>query len=179
MRGRRASNRSDLEDPVPQMPPGPAINFPPLWNGAPTQDFPVIRRNPETGARFWPLFAHGQADVVYGSRFNGKAHQFPYFRQYLANKTISLLFSVLHNKFLSDIEVCYKMFTREVLALLTLRRNDFGFEIEFSANVARKRDLRIHEVGISYCGRTYAQGKKINWKDGLKAIFYVFWHRLV
>jgi hypothetical protein len=71
------------------------------------------------------------------------------------------------------------MFTREVLALLTLRRNDFGFEIEFSANVARKRDLRIHEVGISYCGRTYAQGKKINWKDGLKAIFYVFWHRLV
>ena len=77
-----------------------------------------------------------------------------------------------------SLEVCYKMFRREVRDLLTLRSNDFGFEIEFSANVARAKRLRIYEIGISYYGRSYAEGKKINWRDGLKALWYIFRFRL-
>jgi hypothetical protein len=90
---------------------------------------------------------------------------------------MSLIFSVLYNQILSDLEVGYKMFSRKVIPFLTLRRDDFGFEVEFAANVARAPKLRIFEVGISYYGRTYDEGKKINWRDGVKAIFYIFWHR--
>lgn len=136
-----------------------------------------LEYDPADWGRFWPLFQQGHADVVYGSRFHGEPHRCLYYHHFLANKLISLIFSVLYNQILSDLEVCYKMFTRDVLKLLTLRRNDFGFEIEFSANVARARHLRIYELGISYYGRSYAEGKKINWKDGVKAIFYLFWHR--
>jgi glycosyltransferase involved in cell wall biosynthesis len=121
----------------------------------------------------WKLIESGRADVVYGSRFYGRPHRCLYFHHYFANKLLSMLFSVLYNQILSDLEVCYKMFRREVLQHLSLRADDFGFEIEFSANVARAR-LRIYEVGISYFGRTYAEGKKISWKDGVKALWYVF-----
>jgi glycosyltransferase involved in cell wall biosynthesis len=121
----------------------------------------------------WRLIADGHADVVYGSRFYGRPHRCLYFHHYAANKLISTLFSILYNQTLSDLEVCYKMFTREVLPYLSLRSNDFGFEIEFSANIARAKCLRIYEVGVSYFGRTYAEGKKISWKDGLKALWYV------
>jgi glycosyltransferase involved in cell wall biosynthesis len=136
-----------------------------------------LEYDPNDWDRFWPLFTRGQADVVYGSRFYGEPHRCLYYHHYLANKLISFIFSILYNQILSDLEVCYKMFTREVLPLLTLRRNDFGFEIEFSANVALAPKLRIYELGISYYGRSYDEGKKINWKDGVKAIFYLFWHR--
>lgn len=136
-----------------------------------------LEYDPADWARFWPLFQNGHADVVYGSRFYGEPHRCLYYHHFLANKLISLIFSVLYNQILSDLEVCYKMFTRDVQKLLTLRRNDFGFEIEFSSNVARAQHLRIYELGISYYGRSYAEGKKINWKDGVKAIFYLFWHR--
>ncbi|MEN3976141.1 glycosyltransferase family 2 protein [Emcibacter sp. SYSU 3D8] len=136
-----------------------------------------LEYDPADWKRFWGLFEKGHADVVYGSRFHGEPHRCLYYHHYLANKLISLIFSILYNQILSDIEVCYKMFNREVLKVLTLRRNDFGFEIEFSANVARASRLRIYETGISYYGRSYDQGKKINWKDGVKAIFYLFWHR--
>jgi glycosyltransferase involved in cell wall biosynthesis len=122
----------------------------------------------------WRLIEEGHADVVYGSRFYGRPHRCLYFHHYFANKLISMLFSVLYNQILSDLEVCYKMFRREVLQYLSLRSNDFGFEIEFSANVARARRLRIYEIGISYFGRTYSEGKKISWKDGVKALWYVF-----
>ncbi len=122
----------------------------------------------------WRLIEDGHADVVYGSRFYGRPHRCLYYHHYFANKLISVLFSVLYNQILSDLEVCYKMFRREVLQHLTLRSNDFGFEIEFSANIARARRLRIYEIGISYFGRTYAEGKKISWKDGVKALWYVF-----
>ena len=122
----------------------------------------------------WRLIEDGHADVVYGSRFYGRPHRCLYFHHYFANKLISMLFSVLYNQILSDLEVCYKMFRREVLEHLSLRSNDFGFEIEFSANVARARRLRIYEIGISYFGRTYSEGKKISWKDGVKALWYVF-----
>jgi len=121
----------------------------------------------------WRLIEDGHADVVYGSRFHGRPHRCLYFHHYFANRLISTLFSILYNQILSDLEVCYKMFRREVLQYLTLRSNDFGFEIEFYANIARARVLRIYEIGISYFGRTYAEGKKISWKDGLKALWYV------
>ena len=86
---------------------------------------------------------------------------------------ISLIFNILYNQMLSDIEVCYKMFTKEVLKQLVLTSDDFGFEIEISAQIARARRWRIYEVGISYYGRTYDEGKKINWRDGMRALVYL------
>jgi hypothetical protein len=91
---------------------------------------------------------------------------------------ISLLFNLLYNQMLSDIEVCYKMFSREVLRELKLTSDDFGFEIEISAQIARAKRWRIYEVGISYYGRTYDEGKKINWRDGLKALVYLLKFRI-
>jgi len=133
-----------------------------------------LEYDPADWDRFWPLFAEDIADVVYGTRFlSASPHRCLFYHHYFANRLISFLFSILYNQILSDLEVCYKMFRREVLQILTLRSNDFGFEIEFSANVARHRHLRIYELGISYYGRTYAEGKKINWKDGLKALWYL------
>jgi glycosyltransferase involved in cell wall biosynthesis len=137
-----------------------------------------LEYDPQDLERMWALVASGHADVVYGSRFYGRPHRCLYYNHYLGNRVISLLFSILYNQIISDVEVCYKMFTRDVVKFLTLRSNDFGFEIEFSANIARARTLRIYELGISYFGRTYREGKKINWKDGLKAIWYLFWFRI-
>jgi glycosyltransferase involved in cell wall biosynthesis len=137
-----------------------------------------LEYDPRDWDRFWPLFINDIADVVYGSRFHGSPHRSLYYHHYLGNRLISFLFSVLYNQILTDLEVCYKMFSRSVLDLLTLRSDDFGFEIEFSANVALARTLRIYEVGISYYGRTYDQGKKITWKDGLRALFYLIKFRL-
>ena len=114
------------------------------------------------------------ADVVFGSRFYGRPHRSLYFHHYLANRLISLLFNIVFNQTLTDIEICYKMMTREVARSLRLTANDFGIEVEMSAEIARQRTLRIYELGISYYGRTYAEGKKINWRDGLKALWYVF-----
>ncbi len=114
------------------------------------------------------------ADVVYGSRFYGRPHRSLYFHHYLANRLISFLFNIIFNQTLTDIETCYKMMTREVARSLRLSANDFGIEVEMSAEIARQRILRIYELGISYYGRTYAEGKKINWKDGIKALWYVF-----
>ena len=114
------------------------------------------------------------ADVVFGSRFYGRPHRSLYFHHYFANRLISLLFNIVFNQTLTDIETCYKMMTREVARSLRLTANDFGIEVEMSAEIARQRNLRIYELGISYYGRTYAEGKKINWRDGLKALWYVF-----
>jgi glycosyltransferase involved in cell wall biosynthesis len=113
------------------------------------------------------------ADVVYGSRFYGRPHRSLYFHHYIGNRMISLIFNILYNQMLSDIEVCYKMFTKEVLKQLVLTSDDFGFEIEISAQIARARRWRIYEVGISYYGRTYDEGKKINWRDGMRALVYL------
>ncbi len=111
------------------------------------------------------------ADVVFGSRFYGRLHRSLHFHHYFANRLISLLFNITFNQTLTDIETCYKMMTREVARSLRATANDFGTEVEMSAEIARQRTLRIYELGIS---RTYAEGKKINWKDGLKALWYVF-----
>jgi glycosyltransferase involved in cell wall biosynthesis len=119
------------------------------------------------------IAARKVADVVFGSRFYGRPHRSLYFHHYFANRFISLLFNVIFNQTLTDIETCYKMMTREVARSLRLTTNDFGIEVEISAEIARQRTLRIYELGICYFGRTYAEGKKINWKDGLKALWYV------
>ena len=117
------------------------------------------------------------ADVVYGSRFYGRPHRALYFHHYMANRLISFLFNLLYNQTLTDIEVCYKMFTREVLDTLRLSARDFGIEVELSAQFARARRWRIYELGISYYGRTYNEGKKINWRDGVKALWYLLKYR--
>ena len=95
----------------------------------------------------------------------------------MANRLISFLFNVMYNQTLTDIEVCYKMFTREVLESLSLSANDFGIEVQISSQIARARRWRIYEVGIRYYGRTYHEGKKINWKDGVKALWYLLKYR--
>jgi len=114
------------------------------------------------------------ADVVFGSRFHGRPHRSLYFHHYLGNRLISCLFSLVFNQTLTDIETCYKMMTSGVARSLRLTANDFGIEVEMSAEIARQRHLRIYEIGTSYFGRTYAEGKKIDWKDGLKALWYIF-----
>ena len=118
----------------------------------------------------------GRADVVYGSRFLGGPHRVLFFWHYVGNKFLTLLSNALTNLNLTDMETCYKVFKREILEGMTLRSNRFGFEPEFTVKVAKK-NLRIYEVPISYSGRTYAEGKKIGWKDGVKAIFSIFYFR--
>jgi glycosyltransferase involved in cell wall biosynthesis len=133
-----------------------------------------LEYDPDDWSRMLPLITDRKvADVVYGSRFYGRPHRSLYFHHYLGNRLISFLFNLLYNQMLSDVEVCYKMFSREVLTELKLTSDDFGFEIEISAQIARARRWRIYEVGISYYGRTYDEGKKINWRDGLKALVYL------
>jgi len=133
-----------------------------------------LEYDPNDWSRMFPLIADQKvADVVYGSRFYGRPHRSLYFHHYLGNRFISFIFNLLYNQMLSDIEVCYKMFSREVLNELRLTSNDFGIEIELSAQIARARRWRIYEVGISYYGRTYDEGKKIHWRDGFKAIGYL------
>ena len=118
----------------------------------------------------------GRADIVYGSRFLGGPHRALFFWHYVGNKFLTLLSNMLTNLNLTDMETCYKVFKREVLDNIKLKSNRFGFEPEFTAKVARK-GFRIYETPISYSGRTYAEGKKISWKDGVKAIFAIIWFR--
>jgi glycosyltransferase involved in cell wall biosynthesis len=134
-----------------------------------------LEYDPNDWAQMYDLIAVRQvADVVFGSRFYGRPHRSLYFHHYLANRLISFLFNIVFNQTLTDIESCYKMMTRQVARSLRLTANDFGIEVELSAEIARQRKLRVYELGISYYGRTYAEGKKINWKDGVKALWYVF-----
>jgi glycosyltransferase involved in cell wall biosynthesis len=114
----------------------------------------------------------GRADVVYGSRFLGAPHRVLYFRHYLANKFLTFLSNLLTNINLSDMETCYKVFKRDVFHDIEIEENRFGFEPEITAKVAKK-GCRIYEVPISYSGRTYEEGKKITWKDGVKALWCI------
>ncbi len=123
------------------------------------------------------LILEDKADIVYGSRFYGKPHRCLYFHHFLGNKLISFLINFLCDITLSDIEVCYKMFKREVLNSINLKQNDFGFEVEFTVKVAKQKRWRIYETAINYYGRTYKEGKKIKWKDGFKALWYIFKYR--
>ncbi len=137
-----------------------------------------LEYDPADWAQMYDLIAVRKvADVVYGSRFYGRPHRSLYYHHYLGNRLISLLFNIVFNQTLTDIETCYKMMTRTVAQSLRLSANDFGIEVEMSAEIARQRSLRIYELGITYFGRTYDEGKKINWKDGVKALWYVFKYR--
>lgn len=137
-----------------------------------------LEYDPADWAEMLDLIERDKADVVFGSRFYGRPHRVLYFHHYMANKLISFVFNFLFDQMLSDIEVCYKMFRRTVLESIELTCDDFGFEVEFSAKVAKSKRWRIYETGCAYYGRTYEEGKKINWRDGVKALWYVFKFRL-
>ena len=119
-----------------------------------------------------------RADVVFGSRFSGgRAHRVVYFWHMVGNRFLTLLSNMLTNLNLTDMESCYKVFRRELLDGLTIEEDRFGVEPELVAKVART-GARIYEVGISYYGRTYAQGKKTNWKDGIAAMYAIMKYNL-
>ena len=120
----------------------------------------------------------GNADVVFGSRFmGGNAHRVVYYWHMVGNRFLTLMSNMLTNINLSDMETCYKMFRREVIQSISIEENRFGFEPEITAKVARGK-YRIYEVGISYHGRTYEQGKKIGWKDGMRAMYSILKYNL-
>jgi glycosyltransferase involved in cell wall biosynthesis len=120
---------------------------------------------------FEPI-TQGKADVVYGSRFLGGPHKVHYFWHYVNNKMITLVSNMFTNLNLSDMETCYKVFKKEVLQGITIESQRFGFEPEITAKMA-KRGVRIYEVPIAYYGRSREEGKKITWKDGVKALFTI------
>jgi glycosyltransferase involved in cell wall biosynthesis len=116
----------------------------------------------------------GHADVVYGSRFmGGKPHRILFFWHTLGNKFLTTLSNMFTNLNLTDMETCYKMFRGDVIRAIQLRENRFGFEPEVTAKISRIVGIRIYEVGISYYGRTYIDGKKIGWKDGFRALYCI------
>jgi hypothetical protein len=116
---------------------------------------------------------NGHADVVFGSRFiGGDAHRVLYYWHSVGNGFLTMLSNMFTNLNLSDMETCYKVFRREIIQAITIQENRFGFEPEITAKIART-DARIFEVGISYNGRTYAEGKKIGWKDGVRAVYCI------
>lgn len=120
----------------------------------------------------------GNADVVYGSRFvGGDSHRVLYFWHSVANKFLTLMSNVFTNLNLTDMEVCYKVFRREILEGITIEECRFGFEVEITAKIA-KTGCRIYEVGVSYAGRTYEQGKKISWVDGVRALWCILKYNL-
>ena len=118
----------------------------------------------------------GRADVVFGSRFLGGPQRVHYFWHYVANKFLTLLSDIFTNLKLTDMETCYKVFRKEVLQGIQIRSDRFGFEPEITAKVA-KRSWRIYEVPITYAGRTYEEGKKITWKDGVQALWCIIRYR--
>ena len=118
----------------------------------------------------------GRADVVFGSRFLGGPQRVHYFWHYVANKSLTLLSDIFTNLKLTDMETCYKVFRSEVLQGISLKSNRFGFEPEITAKVA-KGNWRVYEVPISYAGRTYEEGKKITWKDGVQALWCIIRYR--
>lgn len=131
------------------------------------QDYPTLLA---------PILA-GKADVVYGSRFLSGPHRVLFFWHYVGNKILTTLSNIFTDLNLSDMETCYKVFTRQVKDRLKLKSKRFGFEPEFTARVARMH-LRIYEVPVAYHGRTYAEGKKIGWKDGFEAIWCILKYNL-
>lgn len=118
-----------------------------------------------------PIF-DGRADAVYGCRFLGGPQRVLYFWHYVGNRVLTLLSNMITNINLNDMETCYKVFRREVIEGMKLQTNGFGFDVEFTAKVA-KGGWRIYEVPISYAGRTYAEGKKITWRDGVRALYQI------
>jgi glycosyltransferase involved in cell wall biosynthesis len=137
-----------------------------------------LEYNPEEYPRLVRPIVDGRADVVFGSRFaGGEEHRVLYFWHYLGNRFLTLLSNMFTNLNLSDMETGYKVFKADIIKDIRLEQNRFGFEPEITAKVARA-GCRIFEVGISYSGRTYAEGKKIGWKDGITAIWCILKYRI-
>ncbi len=121
----------------------------------------------------------GKADVVFGSRFLGAGpHRVVYYWHRLGNMVLTTLSNMFTNINLTDMETCYKAFKREVIQSIKIEENRFGFEPEITAKLSKIKEIRIYEVGISYYGRTYAEGKKIGWKDGVRAIWCILKYNL-
>lgn len=126
-----------------------------------------------------PILA-GRADIVYGSRFvGGEAHRVLYFWHRVGNGLLTLVSNMLTNLNLTDIETCYKAFRAELLKKIELEESRFGFEPEITAKIAKLSNVRIYEIGISYYGRTYSEGKKISWKDGFRALYCVIKYNIL
>ena len=148
-----------------------------------TGDFVIIQDadleyDPVQYPRLLAPIAEGRADVVFGSRFMGaEPHRVLYFWHRVGNGVLTLLSNMFTNLNLTDMETCYKAFRREVIQSITIEENRFGFEPEITAKVAKLR-VRVYEVGIAYYGRTYAEGKKVNWRDGVRAIYCVVKYNL-
>ena len=138
-----------------------------------------LEYDPREYPRLLAPILDGHADVVYGSRFlGGGAHRVVFYWHYLGNWLLTTLSNMMTNLNLTDMEVCYKVFKREIIQSIPLRENRFGFEVEVTAKVARRK-LKIYEVPISYYGRDYSEGKKIGWKDGFSAIRCILKYRFV
>lgn len=117
---------------------------------------------------------NGSADVVFGSRFiGGKPHRILFFWHTIGNKLLTFTSNMFSNMNLTDMETCYKLFRADIIKSIKLNEKRFGFEPEITQKIARIKDIRIYEVGISYYGRTYEEGKKIGWKDGFRALFCI------
>jgi len=130
-----------------------------------------LEYDPGDYARLLAPLESGQADVVYGSRFlGGGPHRVLYYWHSVGNRVLTTLSNMITNLNMSDMETCYKVFRREVIQAIPLEEDRFGFEPEITVKIAR-RGLRVYEVGISYWGRTYEEGKKIGWKDGVRALW--------
>jgi len=136
-----------------------------------------LEYDPTDYAKLLRPILDGKADVVYGSRFvGGESHRVLYFWHYLGNRALTLMSNAFTNLNLTDMETCYKVFRREIIQAITIEEDRFGFEPEITAKLAATR-CRMYEVGISYSGRTYAEGKKISWKDGVRAIWCIIKYR--
>ena len=153
--------------------------------GLATQDIVVVQDadleyDPQDYHRLIQPILDGKADVVYGSRFiGGRSHRVLYFWHSMGNRFLTLLSNMLTNLNLTDMETCYKVFRREVLQQIEVEEDRFGFEPEITAKVVRIPGVRVYEVGISYAGRTYQEGKKIGWRDGLRAVWCIIKYNIL